>query len=181
MKRDNEIIDLDFTRSLGLDNELIHLIIDIYINQVDEFISLLQKYLVSKEWMKLAEIAHKVKGSVTFFGMKELEMLLKKIQLLAQAYRLTDLISKEASNQVLQEMEIKDIGNLCRSSFVADHGYDLFKKFKMSVSEREFYNQAISTYRDAKNINVLNFNADKVITLLKLSQTEITTKKKYLV
>jgi hypothetical protein len=177
MKGNNEIVDLEFTRRLGLDTESIRLIIDTYFLQAEEFIHQIQKFQGEKDWIKLADMAHKAKGSVAYFGMKNLELLLKKLRLMAQAYRLTDLLSNDLSNHIPDEKELKELNNLQQNGFITDHNCDLFKNIPLSESDRIFFDQVVYAYRSTKATDALNDLIDRIISTIKLSRTEIIAKK----
>ncbi len=74
-------IDLKYLNSMaGGDEEIIHEMIDLFIAQVPEFITNLNRYLQIEDYIALGNEAHKAKSSVLIMGMNELAKDLKTLQ-----------------------------------------------------------------------------------------------------
>ena len=72
----------------GGDSDFQKELVDIFREQIDEFVGNMKKYLESEEWTKLAKEAHTAKSSALTFGMNDTGKLLKEIQLEAEALSL---------------------------------------------------------------------------------------------
>ena len=74
--------NLDYLRSItGGDRDSIREIIELFIEQVPEFIGNLKKHLSEKNYADLGKEAHKAKSSVMILGMEDLGHDLKSLQL----------------------------------------------------------------------------------------------------
>jgi HPt (histidine-containing phosphotransfer) domain-containing protein len=69
----------------GGDSQFKHDLIVIFLRQMPEFISSMEKYLAELKLEELAKEAHTAKSSVLVFEMEETARTLKKIQNLAEA------------------------------------------------------------------------------------------------
>ena len=77
--------NLDYLEEIsGGDNEFKKEMIQIFLRQIPEFTSNLEKYLAEKNYSDLAKEAHTAKSSVLIFKMEETGKLLKNIQLEAE-------------------------------------------------------------------------------------------------
>lgn len=73
--------DLSYLKNLAKgDNEFILEMIDAFFIQTPEAIDNLKTYLNNKNWVSLRGVAHKMKPSVTFMGIKELEGVIAAIE-----------------------------------------------------------------------------------------------------
>lgn len=72
------------------DKGLIQELIGIFSTQVEEYRTLMQKFLEEKNWSELSKLAHKAKSTVAIMGMKELSEKLKTLELLAKDGSRTD-------------------------------------------------------------------------------------------
>jgi HPt (histidine-containing phosphotransfer) domain-containing protein len=80
-----KIINLSYLNELtGGEPEILKEFIQLFIEQIPEFRDGLQKFLNEKKYDELGELAHKAKSSVLTFGMEELGVQLKKLQLKTQ-------------------------------------------------------------------------------------------------
>ncbi len=66
-------------------------LIKIFLNQIPEFISNMEKFFNSADLKNLAKEAHTAKSSVLIFGMEETGASLKKIQILAEENRIQEI------------------------------------------------------------------------------------------
>jgi HPt (histidine-containing phosphotransfer) domain-containing protein len=69
----------------GGDNDFMKEVIGIFLNQIPEFTGNMRSLLKDQNWNVLAREAHTAKSSALTFGMEETGVLLKKIQLQAEA------------------------------------------------------------------------------------------------
>mgnify|MGYP006303309953 CR=1 FL=1 len=81
--------NLDYVEEIsGGDNDFKKELIEIFINQVPDFIANMNKYLAENNLPDLAKEAHTAKSSVLIFKMEETGKTLKKIQLNAESNNL---------------------------------------------------------------------------------------------
>lgn len=74
------------------DTELIKELINIFIDQLPEFIDGFDEGVQESDWLKIAAVAHKAKSSVVSMGLKELGNVdLKNLELLAKQSRINQL------------------------------------------------------------------------------------------
>jgi len=77
-----EKIDLTYLETLADgSNELIVELMQIFIQQVPEFIEEMNTYYDNKDWEALSAIAHKSKSSIDIVGLKDLQVKLKTLEL----------------------------------------------------------------------------------------------------
>lgn len=77
--------DLSYLKEItGGESSIVVEMIEMFIEQVDEFKENLNKYLTDKNWVELGKEAHKAKSSVLIVGMEDLGKNLKKLQLLTE-------------------------------------------------------------------------------------------------
>lgn len=78
--------NLQYLRAVtGGDSVSIREIIELFIEQVPEFITNLKKHLKAKDYVSLGKEAHKAKSSVMIMGMEDLGHDLKTLQLATQS------------------------------------------------------------------------------------------------
>ncbi|WP_372650182.1 Hpt domain-containing protein [Draconibacterium sp.] len=75
----------------GGDKEFIKEMAEIFLEQIEEFVTNMGSFLHEKNWEKLAREAHTAKSSAMTFGMDDTGNLLKKIQLECEANNLDDV------------------------------------------------------------------------------------------
>ncbi len=75
----------------GGDQEFIKEMAEIFLEQINEFVTNMSSFLQEKNWEKLAREAHTAKSSAMTFGMEDTGTLLKKIQLECQDGNLKDV------------------------------------------------------------------------------------------
>ena len=68
----------------GGNPEIIKEMINIFIEQTEEYIVDMQKFLDEKDYLQLGKLAHKAKSSVAIMGMNDLATDLKTLELLAK-------------------------------------------------------------------------------------------------
>jgi len=92
-------IDLTYLKQLSNgSNEFIIEMISVFMEQTPIEISNLEKYLEEKDWKSLRAIAHKMKPSFSFMGIKELDALIKLIE---------EYAANETNLELLPEMIAK--------------------------------------------------------------------------
>lgn len=86
----------------GGDEEFMKEMAEIFLEQIDEFVTNMSSFLKAEDWEKLAREAHTAKSSAMTFGMDDTGNLLKKIQLECEADNLTDVpkMVEDAINQL---------------------------------------------------------------------------------
>jgi len=87
-------------------------LIDIFLEQIHEFISNMKKFYAEGEILLLAKEAHKAKSSALIFGMANTGKDLKEIQSQGEdnkVEQLQSLIESVESNLILAESELNDI------------------------------------------------------------------------
>ncbi|MES2285098.1 MAG: Hpt domain-containing protein [Bacteroidota bacterium] len=107
-------IDLTYLKQLSNgSNEFINEMISVFMEQTPIEISNLEKYLEAKDWKSLRAIAHKMKPSFSFMGMKELDSLIKSIEENAANETNLDLLPgmiiklKNTCYEAMKELEIE--------------------------------------------------------------------------
>jgi len=75
----------------GGDKEFIKEMAEIFLEQIEEFVTNMGSFLQEKNWEKLAREAHTAKSSAMTFGMDDTGNLLKKIQLECEANNLDEV------------------------------------------------------------------------------------------
>lgn len=94
--------DLDFQKEL----------IDIFLEQIPEFVSNMTTFLDEKNWELLAREAHTAKSSALTFGMEKAGTLLKQIQIHAEANELEilpELVTKALSHMGAAIPELEEL------------------------------------------------------------------------
>jgi len=80
-----QLVNLAYVEEIsGGDNDFKKEMIEIFIEQIPDFISNLNRFLIEKNCDELAKEAHTAKSSVLIFKMEETGELLKKIQKYAE-------------------------------------------------------------------------------------------------
>ena len=74
-------IDLTYLKGLSNgSNEFVNQMITIFMEQTPEMIANMEKHLADKNWQALRGTVHKMKPSISFIGIKELEGVVKEIE-----------------------------------------------------------------------------------------------------
>jgi HPt (histidine-containing phosphotransfer) domain-containing protein len=107
------LTNLDYLKEItGGEPEIMQEFIQMFFDQLPEFRDGLTSHLANKKWKELGELAHKAKSSVMTFGMNNLGLRLKELQLKTQ--KLEDIESypeyvEEFMNNMAQaEVELKE-------------------------------------------------------------------------
>ena len=117
MLANNQVIDLTYLKSIADgDSEIVTELINIFLDQIDEFTGGFEKYFNDEDWRGVAALAHKAKSSVISMGMTELgNHDLKNLELIAKFFTISELHNKK-------QLEIKEEDELsllkrCLSSY----------------------------------------------------------------
>ncbi len=112
-----KLINLSYlTEIAGDEPAVMKEFIGLFLEQITEFRNDLQTCLRNRQWEELGKAAHKAKSSVMTFGMNDLGLLLKRIQLstqeggdvntcsgdVAQFIRIIGLAEEELQQELLQ-------------------------------------------------------------------------------
>lgn len=113
MSNNYQQISLEQLESVSFgDKEFKKELIDIFLEQIPEFISNMKKFYAEGEIMLLAKEAHTAKSSALIFGMSDTGNNLKEIQIQGEANKveqLQSLIESIESDLNLAEKELQDI------------------------------------------------------------------------
>ena len=75
------ITDLSYLKDLAKgDNGFIREMIQVFIEQTPEAINNLEKHLANKDWKMVRAVAHKMKPSFSFVGLKELHTIANSVE-----------------------------------------------------------------------------------------------------
>ncbi len=97
------VTDLTYlTNMAGGNPEIVKEMIQIFIDQAQEYIIEMQKYLDEKDYLSLGRLAHKSKSSVAIMGMNELAADLKTLELLAKEGQEPEKYPKMVENFTIQ-------------------------------------------------------------------------------
>jgi HPt (histidine-containing phosphotransfer) domain-containing protein len=105
--------DLSYLKEItGGENSIVIEMVEMFIEQVDEFKENLSTHLGNKNWIELGKEAHKAKSSVLIVGMEDLGKNLKKLQLLTEENKeiekypeYVDMFNKQCDAAVLELKE----------------------------------------------------------------------------
>ena len=110
----NKHIDLTYLKKLSNgSNPFIIEMITVFLQQTPTEIENLEKHLKNKDWKALRATAHKMKPSVSFMGIAELENPIKLVEEYASnetnLEKLPELIStiKNSCNEAMKELDIE--------------------------------------------------------------------------
>lgn len=79
------LTDLSYLKEIaGGEPAVIKEFIELFLDQINEFRSDLRMYLQNQRWEELGKTAHKAKSSVMTFGLNELGLHLKQLQVKTQ-------------------------------------------------------------------------------------------------
>lgn len=96
----------------GGDNEFVKEMAEIFMGQIDEFVTNMSSFLKAEDWEKLAREAHTAKSSAMTFGMDNAGTLLKNIQLECEANNLDNVpkMTEDAISQLQAAIpELKEL------------------------------------------------------------------------
>jgi len=106
------ITNLNYLKTMsGGDSAFIMEMINLFIEQVQEYSALMPALLEEKKWEDLGKLAHKAKSSVAVMGMNETADLLKEMEILAReakdVERYPDMVAQFLANcsQAITELQ----------------------------------------------------------------------------
>lgn len=97
------ITDLSYLKEIaGGETAIIKEFIELFLEQIPEFRSELRAHLRNRQWDELGKTAHKAKSSVMTFGLSDLGLHLKQLQVKTQ--KLTDVDSFPADVEEFEKI-----------------------------------------------------------------------------
>jgi PAS domain S-box-containing protein len=97
-------IDLSYLRQLSNgDSKFIHEMLTLFMDQTPDMLARINKYMELKDWKSLGSAAHKMKPSIMFIGLKEIEADLRLVE---------DYASNELNVERIPAM-VEKIKNVC--------------------------------------------------------------------
>ena len=96
----------------GNNTDIMHEMVDIFIEQNPEFIEGISAYFENKQWTDLGAIAHKAKSSVRIMGMNALGDCLEKIEHYSKGNQKIELQTKIENRHKLSEEDLKIWNNV---------------------------------------------------------------------
>jgi len=97
----------------GGDPEITKEFIEMFFEQIIEFKTGLRDYLSQKQYKELGELAHKAKSSVMTFGMNDLGMHLKQLQLKTQKLEEIDTYEDHVAEfETLMDQAYKELSEV---------------------------------------------------------------------
>ena len=108
------ITDLSYLSGMSGGNpDIIKEMINIFIEQTQEYIVDMQKFLNEKDYIQLGKLAHKAKSSVAIMGMNDLAANLKTLELIAKESKDVETYPKYVSSFVdLSKQAIAELKEL---------------------------------------------------------------------
>jgi len=81
MNNNEEVTNLDYLEDLSAgDTEMMKELIEMFLDQAPENITNMKKYLEKGDWKKLGEEAHKLKPTISYMGIQELETTIRTLE-----------------------------------------------------------------------------------------------------
>ncbi|MEL7589118.1 MAG: Hpt domain-containing protein [Prolixibacteraceae bacterium] len=97
------ITDLSYLKEItGGETAIMKEFIELFLEQIPEFRNELRIHLQNRQWNELGKTAHKAKSSVMTFGLNDLGLHLKQLQIKTQ--QLTDVDSFPADVETFEEI-----------------------------------------------------------------------------
>lgn len=85
-KNDKTVIDLSYLKEVASDNvEFMVEMIDIFLAQTPEYVSILSDAVDQENWAKIAEMAHKIKPTLAFMGANDSKETMATIEARARS------------------------------------------------------------------------------------------------
>lgn len=108
-----QVVNLDYLKEVtGGEPEIMVEFIQIFLDQIPEFKNGLPDLLQQKKYKELGELAHKAKSSVMTFGMEDLGVRLKQLQLKTQQLEDIESYSEDVNHftELIEraELELKE-------------------------------------------------------------------------
>lgn len=99
------ILDLSYLKGISSGStEFMIDIIDLFLTQMPDYFEQLDQLIKEENWLKAAEIAHKIKPSLTFMGVQSAMESMAEIEM--NARNLENLDKIPASFKILKEMSV---------------------------------------------------------------------------
>ena len=103
--KEDLILDLSYLRGISSGStEFMIDIIDLFLTQMPDYFEQLDQLIKEENWLKAAEIAHKIKPSLTFMGVQSAMESMAEIEM--NARNLENLDKIPASFKILKEMSV---------------------------------------------------------------------------
>lgn len=81
-----KVVDLTYINAAADGNpELVRALVDIFLSQLEESRTDLENAVSKFDWCRVAEVAHKAKGSILSMGMADLADAMERVELIAKA------------------------------------------------------------------------------------------------
>lgn len=81
-----KVVDLTYINAAADGNpELVRALVDIFLSQLDDFRVELENAVSKFDWCKVADVAHKAKGSILSMGMADLADAMERVEMIAKA------------------------------------------------------------------------------------------------
>jgi len=120
MNQNYKLIDLSYLKEMsGNNKDIMHEMVDIFIEQNPEFTEGISTHFKNKQWTNLGAIAHKAKSSVRIMGMIALGDCLEKIEHYSKGNQKIELQSKIEKRHKLDDEDLK-IWNNVRNEDIND-------------------------------------------------------------
>lgn len=98
-------VDLSYLRDVASgSNEFMVEMIELFLDQTPGYFEQLQQLIIEKNWAKVADIAHKIKPTLSFMGVDSAGLNMAEIEQNARNERNLDTI--EPAFKVLKEMSV---------------------------------------------------------------------------
>lgn len=108
MNNNDEVTNLDYLKDLSAgDSEMMKELIQMFLDQAPENIAHMKKYLKQEDWKKLGEEAHKLKPTISYMGIQELETTIRTLESNAKNAEKLDSLGS-----LLNEVE-----NICEKAY----------------------------------------------------------------
>jgi len=115
--KSKKYIDLKFIREETMnESSILALLIESFINDIDEFLEILDKGFRSKNWKLLHEATHKIKPSISMFGISKLDQVIhdlvnrfrdkKQLNNVDERINLCNEILKDVKIELLTELKL---------------------------------------------------------------------------
>ena len=106
MSGTKNITDLTYLESIANGNQEFFIqLIEIFLEQIDEFTNGFKEYFSKKDWKNIVSLAHKAKASVISMGLEELGTDLKSLEIISNDLFDKGLEDKEIEAQILSKIE----------------------------------------------------------------------------
>jgi len=143
MNQNYKLIDLSYLKEMSGDNkDIMHEMVDIFIEQNPEFTLGIATYFENKQWTNLGAIAHKAKSSVRIMGMSALGDCLEKIEHYSKGNQKIELQEKIENRHKLSEEDLKIWNNVCNEEtndielkFIPDLVKFFLKQSPLAITE----------------------------------------------